>query len=61
MPQVDGRPASGAQSVPSWIVSPMVSGIPSATVVDDPKLERMSLRTTPLSARTFGPFEPSPG
>src|SRR5204863_1930161 len=27
----------------------------------DPKLERMSRRTTPLSVSTFGPFEPSPG
>ena len=26
-----------------------------------PKLERMSLRTTPLWLRTSGPFEPSPG
>ncbi len=40
-----------------WIVS----GTPSATVDDDPKLERMSLRTTPLWLRTSGPFEPSPG
>ena len=38
-----------------------MSGTPAATVVDDPKLERISLRTTPLSARMFGPFEPSPG
>ena len=29
--------------------------------VDEPKLERMSLRTTPLWVSTFGPFEPSPG
>ena len=26
-----------------------------------PKLERMSVRTMPLSVRTFGPLEPSPG
>src|SRR5690348_17007783 len=35
--------------------------MPVAVVVDDPKLERMSLRTTPLCPRTSGPFEPSPG
>ena len=39
----------------------MVSGIPSATVEDVPKLNRMSWRTTPLSVRTLGPLEPSPG
>ncbi|SDY52861.1 hypothetical protein SAMN05661080_03760 [Modestobacter sp. DSM 44400] len=39
----------------------MVSGTPSAVVVELPKLERMSLRTMPLSVSTFGPLEPSPG
>src|SRR3954470_16987343 len=39
----------------------IVSGTPSATVVDVPKLDRMSLRTTPAWVRTSGPFEPSPG
>src|SRR5206468_6116664 len=34
---------------------------PPATFVDVPKLDRMSLRTTPLWVRTSGPFEPSPG
>ena len=39
----------------------MVSGTPLAVVFDEPKLDRMSLRTIPLWPRTFGPFEPSPG
>src|SRR3954453_22155723 len=39
----------------------IVSGTPSATVVDVPKLDRMSLRTTPLWVRTSGPLDPSPG
>ena len=39
----------------------MVSGTPSATVVDEPKLERMSLRTMPESSSTLMPFDPSPG
>src|SRR3954470_11674766 len=39
----------------------IVSGTPSAAVVDVPKLDRMSLRTTPLCVRTSGPLEPSPG
>ena len=34
---------------------------PTASVVDEPKLERMSLRTMPESSSTFTPFEPSPG
>ncbi|GHB13586.1 hypothetical protein GCM10010306_000530 [Streptomyces umbrinus] len=38
-----------------------VSGTPSALPLADPKLEVMSLRTTPLSFRTFTPLEPSPG
>ncbi len=38
-----------------------MSGTPWAVVVDDPKLERMSWRTTPLWFRTSGPFDPSPG
>src|SRR6478609_5642531 len=39
----------------------IVSGTPVATVVLDPNELRMSMRTTPLSDRTSGPFEPSPG
>ncbi|MEK6438808.1 hypothetical protein [Pseudonocardia sp. T1-2H] len=39
----------------------IVSGTPSAVVVDEPKLDRMSRRTTPASSRTFGPLEPSAG
>jgi hypothetical protein len=30
-----------------------VSGTPGAVVVDEPKLDRMSLRTTPEAVRTF--------
>ncbi|MEU4693476.1 hypothetical protein [Actinoplanes sp. NPDC023714] len=36
-------------------------GTPSAVVDESPKLDRMSLRTIPLSSSTSGPFEPSPG
>ena len=43
------------------MASLIVSGTPAATVVEDPKLDRMSARTTPLWARMSGPFEPSPG
>ena len=62
VPEVDRRAlerraAGGA----SWMVSLIVSGTPVAIVVEDPKLERDVLRTTPLWFRTFGPFEPSPG
>jgi hypothetical protein len=39
----------------------MARGTPSAVVVEEPKLERMSPRTTPESSSTLGPFEPSPG
>lgn len=39
----------------------MFSGTPFATLVEVPKLERMSRRTMPLEVRTFAPFEPSPG
>src|SRR5262245_49391161 len=39
----------------------MVSGTPSAVPLSPPKLERMSLRTTPVVDSTFGPLEPSPG
>src|SRR3954447_2098613 len=39
----------------------MVYGTPSALPLLPSKLERMSLRTTPLSLSTSGPFEPSPG
>ncbi len=43
------------------MASRMVRGTPSATVVDEPKLEVMSARTIPLSESTSGPLEPSPG
>ena len=43
------------------MVMVMVSGMPSALVVLEPKLEVMSLRTMPLSVSTFAPLEPSPG
>src|SRR6187431_3315204 len=39
----------------------MVSGTPVATVVDVPKLDVMSWRTTPLWLSRSGPLEPSPG
>src|SRR5689334_18622708 len=39
----------------------MVVGTPSAVPDDDPKLDRMSLRTTPSSPSTSTPFDPSPG
>jgi hypothetical protein len=45
----------------SRTVSLMTSGTPSAVVVEEPKLERMSLRTMPESSSTLGPFDPSPG
>ena len=45
----------------STTVSSTVSGTPSATPLASPKLERMSLRTMPLSVSTLTPFEPSPG
>ena len=45
----------------SRTVSLMVSGTPSAVVVEDPKLERMSLRTIPESSSTLGPFDRSAG
>ena len=41
----------------SWIDR----GTPAAVPLDDPKLGRMSWRTTPLWSRTSGPLEPSPG
>src|SRR5258706_14678311 len=43
------------------MASLMVSGTPPATFVDVPKLDRISLLTTPLWVRTSGPLEPSPG
>ena len=55
------RPASGAQVDADTIVSTIVSGTPSAVPFRPAKLERMSLRTTPVELSTFGPFEPSPG
>ncbi|WP_249266469.1 MULTISPECIES: hypothetical protein [unclassified Pseudonocardia] len=36
-------------------------GTPSAVALPVPKLDRMSLRTTPDSVSTFAPLEPSPG
>src|SRR5262245_41912872 len=55
------RPASGAQVDADTIVSAIVSGMPSAVPLRPTKLERMSLRTTPVWFSTLGPFEPSPG
>src|SRR6187549_454814 len=43
------------------MVRTMVSGTPSAVPLRPPKLERMSLRTTPEVVSTLGPFDPSPG
>ena len=37
------------------------SGTPAAVTVEDPRLDRMSLRTIPESSRTSTPLEPSPG
>ena len=45
----------------STTVNEIVYGTPSATPLALPKLDRMSLRTTPLSVSTSAPFEPSPG
>jgi hypothetical protein len=45
----------------SRTVSRIVNGTPAAVVADDPKLDRMSLRTMPESSSTFGPLEPSAG
>ena len=39
----------------------MVSGTPAAVVVDEPKLDRMSLRTMPESSSTLTPLDPSAG
>src|SRR6476620_6061996 len=54
--------ASGAQPcAASRRAIRIVSGTPAAVVVEEPKLDRMSVRTTPLRVRMSGPFEPSPG
>src|SRR5215210_6424269 len=55
-------PASGVPppATSSSVIS-TVAGTPSATPEASPKLLVMSRRTTPLSVRTFGPLEPSPG
>src|SRR5207244_9516934 len=54
--------ASGAQPLAApWIASLIVIGTPPATVVEVPKLDLISVRTTPLWVRMSGPFEPSPG
>lgn len=45
----------------SVIVSSRVIGTPAAVAEPLPKLDRMSLRTTPDSVSTFAPLEPSPG
>ena len=55
------RPASGEQVEADTMVSAIVSGTPSAVPLRPAKLDRMSLRTTPLAPRTSGPFDPSPG
>jgi hypothetical protein len=46
---------------PSWMVSLIVRGMPSAVPENSPKLERMSRRTISVRVRTSGPFEPSAG
>jgi hypothetical protein len=55
-------PASGPPplATSSSVISILV-GTPSAVPPASPKLVVMSLRTTPLSASTLGPFVPSPG
>src|SRR5215207_2626797 len=45
----------------STTVNDIVYGTPSTVPLMPSKLEVMSLRTTPFSASTSGPFEPSPG
>src|SRR3954447_8851625 len=45
----------------SRMASSRVMGTPSAVPLISPKLDRMSLRTMPLSVSTSGPLEPSPG
>src|SRR4029079_1862731 len=55
-------PERAAQPLPrSTTFNLIVNGTPAATPPADPKLDRMSRRTTPLSVRTSGPLEPSPG
>ena len=63
VPQVDGRAGQRLRRrlATSSSVSSTVVGTPAATPDASPKLLVMSLRTTPLSASTFGPLEPSPG
>jgi hypothetical protein len=39
----------------------MVNGTPCIVVVDEPKLERMSLRTIPESSSTLTTLEPENG
>src|SRR5689334_22611126 len=39
----------------------MFNGTPAAVPLMPAKLDRISLRTTPLDVSTFGPFDPSPG
>ena len=54
-------PSTASPEAASRTVSRMARGTPSAVVVEEPKLERMSPRTTPESSSTLGPFDPSPG
>ena len=62
MPDVHGGAGQRRAPLPtSRMASSIVSGTPSAVPDEPPKLDRMSLRTMPLSVSTFGPFEPSPG
>jgi hypothetical protein len=61
VPQVHPGPLGRVAGAASRTVSLLVSGTPSAVVVEDLKLERMSLRTIPESSSTLGPFDPSPG
>ena len=48
--------------VPAWSQDPKPGEQePLNKRFEDPKLDVMSLRTTPSSVSTFGPLEPSPG
>jgi hypothetical protein len=47
--------------VEETIVRSIVSGLPSAVPLSPAKLERISLRTTPVWPSTSSPFDPSPG
>jgi len=57
-----GRLETFADGVFAIAITLLVLAIRLPTPTEDvPKLDRMSLRTTPLWVRMSGPFEPSPG